>query len=57
MPLTGSAGPFRLRLAWPVATPASVRIDGLEVVCIPTFADVDISGQERTAIRICIEPR
>lgn len=32
-------------------------LDGLDVVCVPTFADVDIGGQERTAIRICIEPR
>ncbi len=34
-----------------------LALDGLEVICIPTFADVDISGQERTAIRIYIEPR
>ncbi|MBN1484677.1 MAG: stage V sporulation protein S [Chloroflexia bacterium] len=34
-----------------------LTLDGLDVVCIPTFADVDIGGQERTAIRICIEPR
>lgn len=34
-----------------------LALDGVDVVCIPTFADVDISGQERTAIRICIEPR
>jgi len=32
-------------------------LDGLDVVCIPTFADVVIGGQERTAIRISIEPR
>jgi stage V sporulation protein S len=34
-----------------------LALDGVDVICIPTFADVDISGQERTAIRICIEPR
>jgi stage V sporulation protein S len=34
-----------------------LALDGVDVVCIPTFADVDIGGQERTAIRICIEPR
>ena len=34
-----------------------LALDGVDVICIPTFADVDISGQERTAIRICVEPR
>ena len=34
-----------------------LALDGVDVVCIPTFADVDIGGQERTAIRICIMPR
>jgi stage V sporulation protein SpoVS len=29
----------------------------LDVVCIPTFADVEIGGQERTALRVAIEPR
>jgi stage V sporulation protein S len=34
-----------------------LALDGLEVICVPTFADVEIGGQERTAIRICVEPR
>jgi stage V sporulation protein S len=34
-----------------------LAVDGLEIVCIPGFADVMIGGQERTAIRIAIEPR
>jgi stage V sporulation protein S len=34
-----------------------LALDGMDVVCIPTFADVDIGGQERTAIRISVEPR
>jgi stage V sporulation protein S len=34
-----------------------LALDGVEVVCIPAFADVDIGGQERTAIRITVEPR
>ncbi len=34
-----------------------LKLDGLDVVCIPSFADVEIGGQERTAIRISIEPR
>jgi len=34
-----------------------LALDGLDVICIPTFSDVEISGQERTAIRILVEPR
>lgn len=34
-----------------------LALDGLDVICVPAFADVEIGGQERTAIRIAIEPR
>lgn len=34
-----------------------LELDGMDIVCIPSFADVEIGGQERTAIRIAIEPR
>jgi stage V sporulation protein S len=34
-----------------------LALDGLDVVCIPSFVDVEIGGQERTAIRITVEPR
>ncbi len=34
-----------------------LALDGLDVICIPTFANVDIEGQERTAIRMAVEPR
>jgi stage V sporulation protein S len=34
-----------------------LALDGLDVVCIPSFVDVEIGGQERTAIRIAVEPR
>jgi stage V sporulation protein S len=34
-----------------------LALDGLDVICIPTFADVEIGGQERTALRITVEPR
>jgi stage V sporulation protein S len=34
-----------------------LALDGLDVVCIPMFTDVEIGGQERTAIRISVEPR
>jgi stage V sporulation protein S len=31
--------------------------DALDVVCIPSFVDVEIDGKERTAVRLVIEPR
>jgi len=34
-----------------------LALEGLDIVSIPSFAEVDIEGQERTAIRILVEPR
>lgn len=31
--------------------------EGVDVMCDPSFVDVSIDGQERTAIRIVVEPR
>lgn len=31
--------------------------EGLDLVCIPAFADIVIAGERRTAIRLCIEDR
>ncbi|MDR2491951.1 MAG: stage V sporulation protein S [Coriobacteriales bacterium] len=30
---------------------------GIEIVCAPAFADIDIEGEVRTAIRFTVEPR
>ncbi len=30
---------------------------GIDLVCIPTFADIEIDGQSRTAIRLAVEDR
>lgn len=30
---------------------------GVEVVCVPSFADIVIDGEYRTAIRFSVEPR
>ncbi len=30
---------------------------GIEVMCIPSFADIVIDGEYRTAIRFAVEPR
>ena len=34
-----------------------LALDGFDVVCIPSFTEVDIEGQERTALRFLVEPR
>lgn len=31
--------------------------DGIDIVCLPEFTTVVISGKERTAIRLVVEPR
>jgi stage V sporulation protein S len=34
-----------------------LALDGIDVICIPAFADIMIADQERTAIKFIIEPR
>ena len=34
-----------------------LALDGIDVICIPTFVEIAIEGQERTAIRLVVEPR
>src|SRR3546814_9389549 len=34
-----------------------VASGGLDLVCVPTFADIEIDGERRTAIRLVIEDR
>ena len=31
--------------------------DGIDIVCVPEFVDVDIDGKVRTAIKITVTPR
>ncbi len=31
--------------------------DGLDVICIPAFVDVNVGDEERTALKLTIEPR
>ena len=30
---------------------------GIDLICIPAFTDIAIDGEERTAIRLIVEPR
>jgi stage V sporulation protein S len=34
-----------------------LELDGIDIICIPSFVEVDIEGQERTAVRLHIETR
>jgi len=34
-----------------------VAPQGLDLICIPAFTDIDVDGEERTAIRFIVEPR
>ena len=34
-----------------------LALDGYDVICVPSFTEVDIEGQERTALRFLVEPR
>jgi stage V sporulation protein S len=34
-----------------------LREDGIDVICLPAFVELEIDGQERTAIRFIVEPR
>jgi len=34
-----------------------VAPSNIDLVCIPTFADIEIDGEGRTAIRLCVEDR
>jgi stage V sporulation protein S len=31
--------------------------DGIHVICVPEFVDVDIDGKVRTAIKLVVDPR
>ncbi len=34
-----------------------LTLDGIDVICIPAFTEVEIDGKERTAIKLTVEPR
>ncbi|MBO2519415.1 MULTISPECIES: stage V sporulation protein S [Limnochorda] len=34
-----------------------VAPNGIDLICIPAFAEIEIDGEERTAIRFIVEPR
>lgn len=34
-----------------------VAPSGLDLVCVPAFTDIQVNGEERTAIKLLVEPR
>ncbi len=34
-----------------------VAPSGINLICIPAFVDIEIDGEERTAIKLILEPR
>ena len=34
-----------------------VAPSGIDIVCIPAFTDIEIDGEERTAMKLIIQPR
>ncbi len=34
-----------------------LKLDGINIVCIPEFVDVEIEDKVRTAIKLVVEPR
>ena len=34
-----------------------VAPSGLDLICIPAFTDIEIDGEERTAIKLIVQPR
>jgi len=34
-----------------------VAPSGIDLICIPAFTDIEIDGEERTAIKLIVEPR
>jgi len=34
-----------------------LELDGIDIICIPSFVEVMIDGQERTAVRLTVQKR
>jgi stage V sporulation protein S len=34
-----------------------LELDGIDIICVPSFVEVIIDGQERTAVRLSVEKR
>lgn len=51
------AGAVNLAVKAIVIAKGYLSEEGVNIVCVPSFVDIDIDDQERTAVRFAIEPR
>ena len=54
---TVGAGSLNQAVKAVAITRGFVAPGGIDLVCIPAFLDIDIEGEERTAIKLIVEPR
>ncbi len=34
-----------------------LALDGINIVCVPEFVEIEIEGNERTAVKLIVEPK
>lgn len=34
-----------------------LSLDGIDIICVPEFVEIDIEGKERTAVKLIVEPK
>ena len=53
----GGAGALNQAIKATAIARGFVAPGGIDLVCIPAFTDIQIEGEERTAIKLLVEPR
>ena len=51
------AGPINQAVKAIAIARGFVAPSGRDIVCVPAFTDIEIDGQERTAIKLIVQPR
>ncbi len=54
---TIGAGSLNQAIKAVAITRGFVAPSGINLICIPAFVDLEIDGEERTAIKLIVEPR
>ena len=55
--VAGGAGALNQAVKAVAIARGFVAPSGIDLVCVPAFADIEIDGEERTAIKLIIESR
>ena len=53
----GSAGALNQAVKAVAIARGFVAPSGIDLICIPAFSEIMINGEERTAIKLIVEPR